>query len=178
MPGRGMPAMAPAVAAAVWRMKSRLSMGIGDLLVHRFDRVGELVYQRSRQHAIGALNLADPGQHFVSAVGVERDHEFSVGGAAMHACAGHHGDGFLDALQAFGGSMYHEAADMHFFRHCGFRLTGGRLRCKACTIAQLPGGPANIWYIQTRKPQPATMIPASTGAITTERKRKLLSSCA
>src|SRR6476661_3060955 len=45
-PVRGMPATAPAVAAAVWRMKSLLSMGIGDLLVHRFHGVRVLVHQR------------------------------------------------------------------------------------------------------------------------------------
>ena len=41
---------------------------------------------------------------------------------------------------------------------------------------QLPGGPATSWYIQTRKPKPPTPMTASSGAITTVKKRKLRNS--
>src|SRR5687768_1836529 len=53
-PGMAMPAVAPAAAAADWRMKSRLR--IGDLLVHGFEAVGALVDQQRGEHAVDVLD--------------------------------------------------------------------------------------------------------------------------
>src|SRR5262245_15738526 len=54
--GSATPAAAAAAEAADSLTKSRLSIGIWNLLVHRGQAVSALVHQRRRQHAVDALN--------------------------------------------------------------------------------------------------------------------------
>ena len=159
------PSPTPEIGSDMLRMKSRLSIGIRDLLVHRFHGVRVLVNQRGRQNTIGALNLVHPREHLISAAGIERDDQLPVGRAPVNLRTGHEDHRVLDPLKARRRGMDDQIADMHFLWHWGFLMTGG-------VSDQLPGGPAKSWYIQTRKPQPDTMMTASTGAMDHGEKQK------
>src|SRR5690242_17489103 len=74
--GRATPAAAPAAVAAERLMNSRLR--IVDLLVHRFERVGALVDERRREHAVDASDRRDLAGHLVAARRFERDDELAV----------------------------------------------------------------------------------------------------